>query len=219
MRRVGGAGEGSAAGPGGGTLMPAPYPRRFAALRGVGQRGPGGSVDGMRLEHSYAIELTWTGDRGTGTSGYRAYGRDHEVRAAGKHPIAGSSDRVFHGDVDRWNPEEMLVAALAQCHLLSYLHVAQAHGVVVVGYDDAATGVLEQSADGGGRITSVTLRPRVRIAAGDATLATSLHAEAAAKCFIAASVAFPVHHEPETTVEVPDAAADRSPSGAGRGVG
>ena len=86
----------------------------------------------MLGEHRYEVALEWQGDRGEGTSGYRAYGRQHVVRAAGKlHEIAGSSDRVFHGDRERWNPEELLLAALSQCHMLSYLHVATNHGVIV----------------------------------------------------------------------------------------
>jgi organic hydroperoxide reductase OsmC/OhrA len=90
-------------------------------------------------EHHFAVSLEWTGNRGSGTSDYRAYGRDHVVRAEGKHEIRGSSDRIFHGDADRWNPEELLIAALSQCHLLSYLHVAASNGVVVTDYTDAAT--------------------------------------------------------------------------------
>ncbi|MGO9780867.1 MAG: hypothetical protein ACLPKE_13950 [Streptosporangiaceae bacterium] len=53
--------------------------------------------------HRYEISLTWTGNRGTGTSDYRAYGRSHDVHVDGLPPIAGSSDRAFHGDRDRWN--------------------------------------------------------------------------------------------------------------------
>lgn len=152
----------------------------------------------MGLEHRYAVSVEWTGDRGTGTSGYRAYGRDHVVRAEGKlHELAGSSDRAFFGDPERWNPEELLLAALAQCHLLSYLHVAAQRGIVVTGYTDAATATLAQTAGGGGHLTEATLRPVVTIAAGDPREALAAHAEAAAKCFIAASVAFSVRHEPE----------------------
>ncbi|CAN5294986.1 OsmC family protein [soil metagenome] len=150
----------------------------------------------MNHEHHFAVSLEWTGNRGTGTSGYKAYGRDHVVRAEGKHEISGSSDRVFHGDADRWNPEEMLIAALSQCHLLSYLHVAASNGVIVTDYTDAATGIMEQTADGGGHFTSVTLRPVVTIATGDRELALSLHREASLKCFIASSMNFPVGHDP-----------------------
>ena len=150
----------------------------------------------MKLDHHYALEVEWTGNRGTGTSDYRAYSREHIVRAEGKEPVQGSSDRAFRGDVTRWNPEELLVAALSQCHMLSYLHSAATNGIVVESYVDAATGTMEQAGDGG-RFTSVTLRPVIRISAGDLALAEELHREASANCFIAASVNFPVLHLPE----------------------
>ncbi|MCX7521200.1 OsmC family protein [Microbacterium sp. STN6] len=155
----------------------------------------------MGHEHRYEITTEWTGDRGTGTTSYRDYGRDHIISAEGKPPILGSADRTFHGDRDRWNPEELLLAALSQCHMLSYLHVATTHGVVVVGYEDAASGTLQTETDGSGHFTRATLRPRVTVAAGSMRdAAQALHEEAATKCFIAASVNFPVEHEPVTLV-------------------
>lgn len=154
--------------------------------------------------HHYAVQIQWTGNRGTGTSSYRAYGREHTLSSPGKHQILGSADRTFHGNADRWNPEELLLAALSQCHLLSYLHVAVNHGLVVLGYTDNAIGTMAQTTDGGGHFTAATLRPRVIIADPDQVeLAQSLHAEAAKACFIAASVNFPVGHEPVTTVAEP----------------
>ncbi|WP_394770259.1 OsmC family protein [Lacisediminihabitans sp.] len=155
----------------------------------------------MILQHNYAVEIEWLGNRGTGTSDYKSYGRDHVVRADGKHDISGSSDRTFHGDADRWNPEELLLAALSQCHMLSYLHVAAANGVVVTAYTDAAEGTMVQTADGGGHFTSATLRPIVTISSGDPDLALELHHEAGAKCFIANSVNFAVLHEPRIFAE------------------
>lgn len=155
----------------------------------------------MQLQHSYEVSLEWQGNRGTGTSGYKAYGREHVVRSGNSHPIDGSADPTFHGNADRWNPEQLLLAALSQCHLLSYLHVAASHGVVVTAYTDSASGVMEQTHDGGGHFVSVTLRPVVTIAGGDAVLAAGLHEEASAKCFIASSVNFPVLHEPTIVAE------------------
>jgi organic hydroperoxide reductase OsmC/OhrA len=154
----------------------------------------------MNLEHHYATSIEWVGNRGTGTSSYKAYGRQTVITAAGKASIDGSSDRVFHGDADRWNPEELLLAALAECHLLSYLHVAASNGIVVSEYTDAATGTMVQTTDGGGHFTTVTLRPRVTISSGDPRAALELHREASTRCFIAASVNFPVLHEPEIVV-------------------
>jgi organic hydroperoxide reductase OsmC/OhrA len=151
--------------------------------------------------HHYEVTVSWTGNRGTGTSGYRDYGRDHEVSADGPPTILGSADPAFRGDPARWNPEQALLAALAQCHMLSYLHVCATAGVVVTGYVDAAEGTMAEDTDGGGHFTEVVLRPRVTVAAADMVdSATALHAEASAKCFIANSVNFPVHHEPAVTV-------------------
>ena len=154
-------------------------------------------------EHHYVIGLQWRGNRGTGTSDYRAYGREHVVSADGKPDIDGSSDRVFHGNADRWNPEELLIAALSQCHMLSYLHVAASHGVVVTAYQDNATGTMVQTAGGSGHFTSVTLHPVVTVESEDAMeAAMACHREASEKCFIAASVNFPVLHEPRVLVAV-----------------
>jgi organic hydroperoxide reductase OsmC/OhrA len=154
--------------------------------------------------HSYAVDVEWTGNRGEGTATYRGYGRDNTVRAVGKPALAGSADRTFHGDRDRWNPEELLLAALSQCHLLSYLHVCVKHGVVVTGYRDAATGEMTETGDGGGRFTRVDLHPTVELAdESQRTLADGLHAEASRLCFIANSVNFPVHHAPVAPQRAP----------------
>jgi len=149
----------------------------------------------MQQAHHYAVSVAWEGNRGTGTSGYREYGRQHSITAEQKHPIEGSADPTFRGDPTRWNPEEMLLAALSQCHMLSYLHSAVTHGITVVDYTDSAIGTMEQSGNGG-HFTSVTLRPRITIAQGDPEVARSIHEEASRNCFIAASVNFPVGHEP-----------------------
>jgi len=157
----------------------------------------------LNLDHSFAVSVEWQGNLGTGTSGYKAFSRDHVVRVDGmhgKHPIEGSSARPFHGDAERWNPEEQLIAALAQCHLLSYLHVATHAGVVVESYTDAATGTLHVEADGSGALVEVVLHPVVTISAGDPATAVALHAEANRLCFIANSVNFAVRHEPQLLV-------------------
>lgn len=153
-------------------------------------------------EHRYAVTLAWTGNHGQGTAGYRAYGREHEITVPGKPILLGSADPAFRGDPSRWNPEELLVAAIAACHQLWYLHLCSVAGIVVTAYRDEAVGLMEQTADGAGQFRSVVLRPRVTVAAGaDVALARDLHREAHAKCFVARSVNFPVDHEPEITAE------------------
>ena len=153
----------------------------------------------MTRTHRYAITTSWTGNRGSGTSTYRAYGRDHDLDADGRPTLAASADPVFRGDEDRWNPELLLVAALSACHLLAYLHLCAVNGVVVTGYRDQATGMMEQAADGG-RFTEVVLRPVVTVAEPSMIEpANALHHAAHDSCFIAASVAFEVRCEPAAT--------------------
>jgi organic hydroperoxide reductase OsmC/OhrA len=158
----------------------------------------------MPGRHEYGTALTWTGNTGEGTATYRSYRRTCEVSAAGKPTVAGSADPHFRGDADRWNPEELLVAALSQCHLLAFLHEAATNGVVVVDYSDAAIGTMVTEGNGG-RMTEVVLRPVVTVAAPDmAERCAALHEQAHQNCFIANSVNFPVTHEP--TVRVADPA-------------
>ena len=148
-------------------------------------------------DHTYEVTVTWTGNTGSGTSGYRAFERAHEVVVPGKPVLLGSSDPAFRGDATRYNPEELLVASLSTCHMLWYLHLCSAEGIVVTAYQDLAEGVMVERPDGGGHFAEVILQPEITLAPGsDATRARTLHADAHAKCFIANSVNFPVRHEP-----------------------
>ncbi|MDJ0344646.1 OsmC family protein [Streptomyces sp. H10-C2] len=154
----------------------------------------------MPTPHSYDTQVTWTGNLGTGTSTYRSYDRSHAVSAAGLPTILGSSDPSFRGDATRWNPEQLLLAALSQCHMLAYLHVCAVGGVTVTGYTDHAHGTMEQTATGG-HFTEAVLRPQVEVASQDmADKAIALHDDAHRSCFIASSVNFPVRHDPVVTV-------------------
>jgi organic hydroperoxide reductase OsmC/OhrA len=149
------------------------------------------------MDHAYAVTVAWTGNSGDGTSSYRGYRRTHSVTADGPPELLGSADRTFHGDRDRWNPEQLLLAALAQCHMLSYLHVCVQEGVVVTEYVDRATGSMRTEADGSGRFTEAVLHPEVTVADDSmVAAATKAHARARELCFIANSVSFPVRHRP-----------------------
>ena len=154
------------------------------------------------MEHRYTLTVTWTGNTGEGTSTYRGYKRTHKVEAEGPPELFGSADRTFHGDRDRWNPEQLLLASLAQCHMLSYLHVCVAEGVVVTRYVDRPTASMKTETDGSGRFTEVVLHPEVTVADGTMVeAATEAHHRANELCFIANSVNFRVRHEP--AVEIP----------------
>ena len=152
-------------------------------------------------EHRYSVRTTWTGDRGTGTSGYRDYDRAVTIDIEGKPALQASSDKPFRGDPTKWNPEDLLLASLSECHLLSYLHACVQSGVVVVGYEDDASGLMVEDGRGGGAFREVVLRPRVTVAEQSMVdAATVAHTQANEWCFIANSVNFPVRHEPTIVV-------------------
>jgi organic hydroperoxide reductase OsmC/OhrA len=156
-------------------------------------------------EHHYEVCVTWTGNDGDGTTAYRGYRRDHLLEAVGPLPIPGSADPQFLGEGARWNPEQLLVAALSACHKLWYLHLCAGAGLVVESYVDWAVGTLRLDGDGKGRFVDVCLRPEVTLRApADTERALALHVDAHARCFIANSVTCPVRREPRIEIAAPE---------------
>jgi organic hydroperoxide reductase OsmC/OhrA len=154
---------------------------------------------GARL-HDYAATVAWIGPQAGSTKTYAGYSREYEVAFEGKAALRGSADRSFRGDPALVNPEEMLVASLSACHMLSYLAVCALQGIEIVSYVDRARGQMSETS-GAGHFVSVTLVPHVVIArAADLERAEAAHAAAHESCFIANSVNFPVTHEAVTTV-------------------
>lgn len=151
----------------------------------------------MGRQHNYNLTVKWTGNRGTGTSDYRAYERSHTILTVNKADIICSSDPAFRGDKTMHNPEELLLASLSSCHMLSYLHLCAVEGVIVTDYVDNATGTMGENSSGGGQFTEVVLNPIVTVIANSMIdKANDLHKKANELCFIANSVNFPVHHLP-----------------------
>jgi organic hydroperoxide reductase OsmC/OhrA len=149
----------------------------------------------------YRVDILWTGNLGSGTSGYRDYERSHSIQVEGKPIIYGSSDPAYRGDAAKYNPEEMLVASLSSCHMLWYLHLCAEAGIRVISYIDRADGTMVEHADGSGYFEQVVLKPSVTVAEEKMVfLAKELHEEAHKKCFIANSVNFRVHHQPDIQV-------------------
>ena len=149
-----------------------------------------------RFTHAYAVRVSWTGAAAGATRSYAAYSREHEIAMEGKPAIRASSDPAFRGDAALHNPEQLLVAALASCHMLSYLALCARERIAVVGYDDDALGRMEERV-GAGRFTEVVLRPRVVVDDERVLRAHQLHERAHEECFIANSVNFPVRCEAE----------------------
>ena len=151
----------------------------------------------MKGAHEYSSRLIWEGNTGEGTATYAGYGRQYRIVVAGKPDITGSADPAFRGDAVKLNPEDLFVASLASCHMLSYLALCALQGVRVLAYEDDATGTMTVTADGGGKFDEVVLNPKVTISdSKNVALALKLHDKAHEQCFIANSCSVPVRHKP-----------------------
>jgi len=154
-------------------------------------------------KHNYESKIEWTGNEGNGTLNYKSYNRNHIITANGKYGgINGSSDPSFLGDRTRYNPEDLFLSSISACHMLWYLHLCSVNKIVVTEYVDNATGIMEETENGSGRFTEVTLNPRVVITdLNKIEKANELHEEANKMCFIANSCNFNIGHNPNTTAE------------------
>lgn len=153
-------------------------------------------------EHTYTINLKWTGNLGEGTKKYTGYSRDHEIQAVGKPLITGSSDPSFRGDPKRYNPEDLFVSTLSSCHMLWYLHLCTINKITVVAYEDNPKGIMSEAENGSGQFKNVTLFPSIVIKESDKVeLAKQLHHQAHDFCFIANSVNFEVACKAEIKIE------------------
>lgn len=156
----------------------------------------------MSKQHHYKLNIKWTGNKGNGTTDYAAYERSHDLSIKGKKKIACSSDSPFRGDVKKHNPEDFLLASLAACHMLWYLHLCADEGVVVIDYSDEAEAKMIQTSNGGGYFTEAILHPKVVVKEQSMVKkALDLHKKANSFCFIANSIKFPVYHKPTVIVE------------------
>ncbi len=140
----------------------------------------------------YLAEVLWTLKDGEDFLKGR-YSRGHAITFDGGVELAASASPHVVG---KWaveaavDPEEMLVAALSNCHMLTFLHRARLAGFLAVRYEDAAEGIMEEVRPGRLALTKVWLRPAVtwQGAEPSAEQLGQLHHEAHDECFIANSV-------------------------------
>jgi organic hydroperoxide reductase OsmC/OhrA len=149
----------------------------------------------------YTADVEWT--RGDQTFVDGRYSRVHRIRFDGGVDIEGSASphvvRAPFSSETGVDPEEMLVASLSTCHMLTFLHLAQKAGLQIDSYRDAAQGRMGKTAQGRFAVTRVTLRPEIAFGGERRPTAAELddlHHRAHEECFIANSVTTEVVVEP-----------------------
>jgi organic hydroperoxide reductase OsmC/OhrA len=151
----------------------------------------------MATTHHFRVLLRSGVDEANRSVKPRQAARDHRLEVSGKPLLIGSAAPSFHGDGGKWNPEELFAAALAQCHFLSLVYVADRDGWAIESVELSAEATLDIGPDGG-HISQVLLRPRTRVGESvDPGVVVAAHHEAEKLCFIARSVSCEVLVEPE----------------------
>lgn len=151
----------------------------------------------MEHQHNYELTTVWTGNNGEGTKNVRTYDRSHTVSITGKPDLLLTTDNPSVGDQSKLNPEDLLVAAISSCHMLSYLYLCAMDGIIITSYTDKATGIMIEQVRGGGSFKEVELNPEVQVADKSmVTKAIELHHKAHEICYIANSVNFEVRCAP-----------------------
>lgn len=156
----------------------------------------------MAFNHIFKAKVNWQLGISETTQNLKGFSRNHVVTIPNKNaPLEVSAAKPFRGDETLYNPEDLLLSALASCHMMSYLYVCAQNNIEVLNYEDNAEAILEVEGSGSGRFKEVTLNPLVTIKdASKKELAKTLHEKANRLCFIANSCNFPVEHYVEIVV-------------------
>lgn len=160
----------------------------------------------MTSQHMFRMHLEWEPNSPSKndqeTKDPNAYSKNYKLQGITDKPfIMGSSASAFQGDEDRYNPEELLVGALASCHMLWFLYLAKSANITILDYQDEPQGILELQGSHG-RFVEITLMPKIIILEEDKIEeAKHLQEKAHQKCYIANSVNFDVKVSPHIIVQ------------------
>ena len=103
----------------------------------------------------------------------------------------------FDGPGDAWSPEQLLIAAVEACFLLTFRAIARASKIEFVSLSVDGEGVVDRE-EGFTRFTEIVLRPRVTLPAGaDWTRVRRALERAEHTCLVSASLRTPIRLEPE----------------------
>lgn len=144
------------------------------------------------MTHAFPFSVNWTGN-----TLESAFSRAAELQADGHSTLPVSSAPSFNGDPTRWNPEELLGGALATCHMLTFLALAQRARVEVKAYEGASEVHMAPLQGNILHLPVIVLRPVIRVAKGtSAAKVIELFEKAHKYCIVANSITSKVVMEP-----------------------
>jgi organic hydroperoxide reductase OsmC/OhrA len=137
---------------------------------------------------SYIINLSWKNE--AQDFSYEKFNRNHEVSFSGAQHLNASAAKEYFGNSNMTNPEELLGASLASCHMLTFLAVASKSGYVVASYKCRAEALLDKNEEGRLSVSVINLTPEIIFSGKlpSAEQLSSLHEKSHRNCFIAQSL-------------------------------
>lgn len=145
------------------------------------------------MTHEYRASVKWS--RGDAKFIDQRYSRGHSWSFDGGITVPASSSplsvRLPFSIAEAVDPEEALVAALASCHMLTFLYVAAKQGFVVDAYSDDAVGEMTKNERGKFWVSRITLSPAITFTGEkrpSSEQLDELHHLAHEECYIANSV-------------------------------
>lgn len=134
----------------------------------------------------YEAEIEWKGEK-TGS----LTGGDVPAISVGAPP-------EFNGDKGRWSPEQLLVASVNSCYMLTLLAIAENSKIPLVSFVSGARGKLEKVAGAGYQVTEIIIRPKIVVtSAKDTERVSRIIEKAKQNCFVSNSIKSAITVEPE----------------------
>jgi peroxiredoxin-like protein len=134
----------------------------------------------------YETEIEWKGERTGSLSG------------ADLPSIGVGAPPEFNGRKGRWSPEQLLVASVNSCYMLTLLAIAENSKIPLVSFVSSAKGKLEKVEGAGYQVTEITLKPKIVVAsARDIERVSRIIEKAKQNCFVSNSIKSAITLEPE----------------------
>ena len=134
----------------------------------------------------YETEVEWKGERAG------------QLAGAGLPTVSVGAPPEFNGREGNWSPEQLLVASVNTCYVLTLVAIAENSKIGLISFTSSAKGKLEKIQGAGYQVTEITIKPKIVVAsAKDVERVSRIIEKAKQNCFVSNSIKSTVTLEPE----------------------
>ena len=134
----------------------------------------------------YETEVDWKGERAGKLAG------------PGLPSVCFGAPPEFNGREGSWSPEQLLVASVNTCYMLTLVAIAENSKIALISLTSSAKGKLEKVQGAGYQVTEIRIKPKVVVAsAKDVERVSRIIEKAKQNCFVSNSIKSTITVEPE----------------------